>query len=60
MKITFPEEEKTRRFTLLQEQQRSIQMRLNARYVGKREHVTCKASTGPRINGLATPASTKL
>jgi len=34
-----PEEEKTRRFTLLQEQQRSIQMRRNARYVGKVEHV---------------------
>jgi len=34
-----PEEEKTRRFTLLQEQQRSIQMRRNARYVGKHEHV---------------------
>jgi tRNA-2-methylthio-N6-dimethylallyladenosine synthase len=34
-----PEEEKTRRFTLLQEQQRSIQMRRNARYLGKREHV---------------------
>jgi tRNA-2-methylthio-N6-dimethylallyladenosine synthase len=34
-----PEEEKTRRFTLLQEQQRSIQMRRNARYVGTREEV---------------------
>jgi tRNA-2-methylthio-N6-dimethylallyladenosine synthase len=33
------EEEKTRRFTLLQERQRSIQMRRNGRYVGKREHV---------------------
>jgi tRNA-2-methylthio-N6-dimethylallyladenosine synthase len=34
-----PEEEKTRRFTLLQEHQRSIQMRRNARYVGKNEQV---------------------
>jgi tRNA-2-methylthio-N6-dimethylallyladenosine synthase len=34
-----PEDEKTRRFNLLQEQQRSIQMRRNARYVGTREHV---------------------
>jgi tRNA-2-methylthio-N6-dimethylallyladenosine synthase len=34
-----PEEEKTRRFTLLQERQRSIQMRRNARYLGKREQV---------------------
>jgi tRNA-2-methylthio-N6-dimethylallyladenosine synthase len=34
-----PEEEKTRRFTLLQEQQRSIQIRRNARYVGKTEQV---------------------
>jgi tRNA-2-methylthio-N6-dimethylallyladenosine synthase len=34
-----PEEEKTRRFTLLQEHQRSIQMRRNGRYVGKREQV---------------------
>jgi tRNA-2-methylthio-N6-dimethylallyladenosine synthase len=34
-----PEEEKTRRFTLLQEQQRSIQMRRNARYLAKREQV---------------------
>ena len=34
-----PEEEKTRRFTLLQERQRSIQMRLHARYVGKVQHV---------------------
>ena len=34
-----PEEEKTRRFTLLQEQQRSIQMRRNGRYLGKREQV---------------------
>ena len=34
-----PEEEKTRRFTLLQEQQRSIQMRRHARFVGKSEHV---------------------
>ena len=34
-----PEEEKTRRFNLLQEQQRSIQLRRNAGYVGKREQV---------------------
>jgi tRNA-2-methylthio-N6-dimethylallyladenosine synthase len=34
-----PEEEKTRRFTLLQERQRSIQMRRHARYVGKVEPV---------------------
>jgi tRNA-2-methylthio-N6-dimethylallyladenosine synthase len=34
-----PEEEKTRRFTLLQERQRSIQMRMHARYVGKVEQV---------------------
>jgi tRNA-2-methylthio-N6-dimethylallyladenosine synthase len=34
-----PEEEKTRRCTLLQEHQRSIQMRRNARYIGKREQV---------------------
>jgi tRNA-2-methylthio-N6-dimethylallyladenosine synthase len=34
-----PEEEKTRRFTLLQEQQRSIQIRRNGRYLGKREQV---------------------
>jgi len=34
-----PEEEKTRRFTLLQEQQRSIQMRRHAHYIGKVEHV---------------------
>ena len=34
-----PEEEKTRRFTLLQEQQRSIQLRRNGRYLGKREQV---------------------
>jgi tRNA-2-methylthio-N6-dimethylallyladenosine synthase len=34
-----PEEEKTRRFTLLQERQRSIQMRRYARYVGKVEQV---------------------
>jgi tRNA-2-methylthio-N6-dimethylallyladenosine synthase len=34
-----PEEEKTRRFTLLQEQQRSIQIRRNGRYIGKRERV---------------------
>ncbi len=34
-----PEEEKTRRFTLLQERQRSIQMRRHARYVGKTERV---------------------
>jgi tRNA-2-methylthio-N6-dimethylallyladenosine synthase len=34
-----PEEEKTRRFNFLQEQQRSIQIRRHARYVGTREHV---------------------
>jgi len=34
-----PEEEKTRRFTLLQERQRSIQMRMHARLVGKVEQV---------------------
>jgi tRNA-2-methylthio-N6-dimethylallyladenosine synthase len=34
-----PEEEKTRRFTLLQERQRSIQMRMHARFVGKVEQV---------------------
>jgi tRNA-2-methylthio-N6-dimethylallyladenosine synthase len=34
-----PEEEKTRRFQVLQEQQRSIQMRRNARYVGRIEQV---------------------
>jgi tRNA-2-methylthio-N6-dimethylallyladenosine synthase len=34
-----PEEEITRRFTLLSEQQRSIQIRRNARYVGKQEYV---------------------
>jgi tRNA-2-methylthio-N6-dimethylallyladenosine synthase len=34
-----PEDEKTRRFTLLQERQRSIQIRRNARYVGRSEHV---------------------
>jgi len=34
-----PEEEKTHRFTLLQERQRSIQMRRHARYVGKTERV---------------------
>jgi tRNA-2-methylthio-N6-dimethylallyladenosine synthase len=34
-----PEEEKTRRFMILQEKQRSIQMRRNAEYVGKTEEV---------------------
>ena len=34
-----PEEEKTRRFTLLQERQRSLQMRMHTRFVGKVEHV---------------------
>jgi tRNA-2-methylthio-N6-dimethylallyladenosine synthase len=34
-----PEEEKTRRFTLLQEHQRAIQMRRNARYVGTTQEV---------------------
>ena len=34
-----PEEEKTRRFMLLQERQRAIQMRRNAAYVGKTEEV---------------------
>jgi tRNA-2-methylthio-N6-dimethylallyladenosine synthase len=34
-----PEEEKTRRFTLLQEWQRAIQMRRNGRYVGTKENV---------------------
>ena len=34
-----PEEEKTRRFTLLQERQRSIQMRRYSRYVGNVEQV---------------------
>ena len=34
-----PEEEKTRRFTILQERQRSIQLRRNANYVGKTEEV---------------------
>ncbi len=34
-----PDEETTRRFTLLQERQRSIQMRRHARYVGKTEQV---------------------
>ena len=34
-----PEEEKTRRLMVLQEQQRSIQLRRNAQYVGKTEEV---------------------
>jgi tRNA-2-methylthio-N6-dimethylallyladenosine synthase len=34
-----PEEEKTRRFLVMQERQRAIQMRRNARYVGTREEV---------------------
>jgi tRNA-2-methylthio-N6-dimethylallyladenosine synthase len=34
-----PEEEKTRRFAALQERQRAIQMRRNARYVGTRVEV---------------------
>lgn len=34
-----PEEEKTRRFMVLQERQRTIQMRRNARYVGVKEQV---------------------
>jgi tRNA-2-methylthio-N6-dimethylallyladenosine synthase len=34
-----PEEEKTRRFLILQEHQRTIQMRRNAAYVGKVEEV---------------------
>ncbi len=34
-----PEEEKTRRFLILQERQRSIQMRRNGAYVGKTEEV---------------------
>ena len=34
-----PEDEKTRRFTRLQEHQRSIQIRRNAPYVGRAEHV---------------------
>jgi len=34
-----PEEEKTRRFMLLQERQRAIQIRRNAQYVGKTEKV---------------------
>jgi tRNA-2-methylthio-N6-dimethylallyladenosine synthase len=34
-----PEEEKTRRFLVMQERQRAIQMRRNARYVGRREEV---------------------
>ena len=34
-----PEEEKTRRFPILQERQRAIQMRRNAQYVGQREEV---------------------
>ncbi len=34
-----PEEEKTRRFTVLQERQRTIQIRRNARYVGTTEQV---------------------
>ena len=34
-----PEEEKTRRFLFLQERQRAIQMRRNAKYVGTKEEV---------------------
>ncbi len=34
-----PEEEKTRRFSILQERQRAIQLRRNAKYVGTREEV---------------------
>ena len=34
-----PEEEKTRRFLVMQEQQRAIQLRRNAKYVGAREEV---------------------
>jgi tRNA-2-methylthio-N6-dimethylallyladenosine synthase len=34
-----PEEEKTRRFLILQERQRAIQMRRNAQYVGRQEEV---------------------
>ncbi|MGC2660591.1 MAG: tRNA (N6-isopentenyl adenosine(37)-C2)-methylthiotransferase MiaB [Bryobacteraceae bacterium] len=34
-----PEEEKTRRFTILQERQRAIQLRRNSQYVGKTEEV---------------------
>ncbi|MBV9268020.1 MAG: tRNA (N6-isopentenyl adenosine(37)-C2)-methylthiotransferase MiaB [Acidobacteriaceae bacterium] len=34
-----PEEEKTRRLMVLQERQRAIQLRRNAAYVGKTEHV---------------------
>jgi tRNA-2-methylthio-N6-dimethylallyladenosine synthase len=34
-----PEEEKSRRFAVLQERQRSIQIRRNAGYVGRTEHV---------------------
>jgi len=33
------EEEKSRRFNILQERQRSIQMRRNAKYIGRREEV---------------------
>ncbi len=34
-----PEEEKTRRFNVLQERQRAVQIKRNARYVGKTEQV---------------------
>jgi tRNA-2-methylthio-N6-dimethylallyladenosine synthase len=34
-----PEEEKTRRFTIVQERQRAIQMRCNSQYVGRTEEV---------------------
>jgi tRNA-2-methylthio-N6-dimethylallyladenosine synthase len=34
-----PEEEKTRRFTILQERQRAIQLRRNANYIGKEQQV---------------------
>ena len=54
-----PEEEKTRRFLILQERQRAIQMRRNAAYVGKTEEVHVEGYNRQPANGSAGPAQNK-
>ena len=54
-----PEEEKTRRLTILQEHQRSIQLRRNAHYVGNTEEVHVEGFNAATGQWIGTNQSTQ-
>ena len=55
-----PEEEKSRRLTLLQERQRAIQMEINAVYVGRREEVLVESYARSRVRLVGRTGDNKL